>query len=70
MIGNYVQRAIDEIRLARSELPPTEGAAPRHVVAAREALEALLDGLQDIDQRLASLETRADLERGSTPNHH
>jgi hypothetical protein len=62
MVGNYLQRAIDEIRSARSELPPTGRATPRDVVAVREGVEALLDGLQDIDRRLSSLEKGADIE--------
>jgi hypothetical protein len=70
MLGNYLQRAIDEIRVARSEFPIIGGADVRDLGTVQQALEALLDGLQDIDRRLSSLEKKVGVDEESTTNHH
>ena len=70
MLGNYLQRAIDEIRVARSELPIFGAAGVRDWGTVQEALEALLDGLQDVDRRLCLLEQKVSVEEESTSSHH
>ena len=70
MLGNYLQRAIDEIRVARSELPIFGAAGVRDFGTVQEALEALLDALQDVDRRLSSLEEKVSVDEESTTNHH
>ena len=62
MLGNYLQRAIDEIRVARSELPMLAEAGVRDFGTVQQALEALLDALQDVDRRLSSLEAKVGVE--------
>ena len=70
MLGNYLQRAIDEIRVARSELPVLAEAGVRDFGTVQQALEALLDALQDVDRRLSSLEKKVSVDEESTTNHH
>ena len=36
----------------------------------QQALEALLDALQDVDRRLSSLEQKVGVEEESTTRHH
>ena len=43
MLGNYLQRAIEEIRVARSELPIFDEARVRDFGTVQQALEALLE---------------------------
>ena len=70
MLGNYLQRAIEEIRVARSELPIFDEARVRDFGTVQQALEALLDALQDVDRRLCSLEEKVGVEEESTNSHH
>jgi hypothetical protein len=70
MLGNYLQRAIEEIRVARSELPIFDEARVRDFGTVQQALEALLDALQDVDRRLSSLEEKVGVEEESTNSHH
>ena len=70
MLGNYLQRAIEEIRVARSELPMFDEARVRGFGTVQQALEALLDALQDVDRRLSSLEEKVGVEEESTNSHH
>ena len=69
MLGNYLQRAIDVIRVARSELPMLAEAGVRDRYRAA-GLEALLDALQHVDRRLSSLEEKVGVEEESTTRHH
>jgi hypothetical protein len=70
MLGNYLQRAIDEIRVARSELPMLAEVGVRDFGTVQQALEALLDALQDVDRRLSSLEEKVGVEEETTTRHH
>jgi hypothetical protein len=70
MLGNYLHRAIEEIRVARSELPMLAEAGVRDFGTVQQALEALLDALQDVDRRLSSLEEKVFVEEESTTSHH